>query len=137
MRIAPRVGLHAIVDGREYPLERAQGGGWEIWTPATAEAPPTGWGRSGSVFARPVTATDVDGVIRIDYEGEYRGVPVQLSPNFAGGFELWSSHVEDAVRVGLTQNEATRVHDAVAADDPDLVYRQTREPVPFPTVPAA
>ena len=32
-----------------------------------------------------------------------------------------------------TGREDGSVHDAVAVDDPGLVYRQTREPVPFPS----
>lgn len=127
-----RAGDYAVVDGGEWFLERFADR-WVVIRPAVGAVPP-GWSRRSEHTDERVVDDEAQrhGIIRVTYDGTYRGVPVTMSPSFSGRMTVYSSDVDAAHKAGMRVLDRDTMVADVEADDPELNVRVHRTRLPFP-----
>ncbi|WP_404443638.1 hypothetical protein LG315_10125 [Microbacterium marinum] len=127
-----RAGDYAVVGGEEWFLERSAGR-WVVVRPAVG-AVPSGWTRRNEYTDERVVddSEKQHGIIRLSYDGTYRGVPVTMTPSFSGRMTVYSVDFDAARKAGMRVLERDTMVADVEADDPELDVRVHRTRLPFP-----
>ncbi|WP_404443641.1 hypothetical protein LG315_10130 [Microbacterium marinum] len=125
-------GDYAVVDGREWLLEW-YAGRWVV-VRAAAGPVPTGWTRRTQFTdERPVAEVDKrHGIVRVTYDGTYRGVPVSIWPGSDDRLTVYSSELDAAGAVGMRQLDRDTMVADLEAGAPELDVRMHRTRLPFP-----
>lgn len=127
-----REGLYARIGAREYIANR-QGDAVHIFVRANGPAPGPGWKRRtiGPSWSRRVTPADEAALVRISYEGEFRGIAVHVY-GVAGEKVLLQSHdKQEGLAVGMEWQWRENPILTVDRDDPELRFWQVRKDIPF------